>query len=66
MNFEYEDTIPVPLSPLWSSDSSEEEEENDDDELQYEKVFGNTPREYLEPSIPEHLLIHQQEYIVAI
>ena len=64
MNFEYEDTIPVPLSPLMSSDSSEEEEENEEDELQYERVFGNNSREYLEPSLPEHLLIHQtSEYI---
>merc|ERR1712208_97369 len=36
MNFEFEDQISVPSSPISSTD-----EENEEDELEYEKVFGN-------------------------
>merc|ERR1712208_153191 len=59
MNFEFEDQIPVPFSPVMSPISSTDEE-NEDDELEYERVFGNNfSQEYLEPSLPELLLIHQ-------
>merc|ERR1712105_516074 len=59
MNFEFEDQIPVPFSPIMSPISSTDEE-NEEDELDYERVFGNNcSQEYLEPSLPEHLLIHQ-------
>merc|ERR1712030_4203 len=59
MNFEFEDHIPVRFSPIMSQISSTDEE-NEEDELDYERVFGNNfSQEYLEPSLPEHLLIHQ-------
>merc|ERR1712208_103023 len=59
MNFEYEDQIPIPFSPIMSPISSTDEE-TEGDELEYERVFGNNfSQEYLEPSLPEHLLIHQ-------
>merc|ERR1712030_197374 len=61
MNFEFEDHIPVPFSPI-TSPSSSTDEENEEDELDYERIFGNNfsqSREYLEPSLPEHFLIHQ-------
>merc|ERR1712030_4373 len=43
------------------SPSSSTDEENEEDELDYERIFGNfsQSREYLEPSLQEHLLIHQ-------
>ena len=72
MNFQFEDHIPVPLSPIISPSSSTDEE-NEEDELDYERIFGNNfsqSREYLEPSLPEHVLSHQnntqiqqQEYV---
>ena len=56
MNFEFEDHFPVSSSPIMSPISSTDEE----DELEYEKVLGNNfSQEYLEPSLPQHLLIHQ-------
>merc|ERR1712074_125806 len=59
MNFEFEDHIPVPSSPIMSPSSSTDEE-NEEDELDYERVFGNNfSQEYLEPNLPDHLLIHQ-------
>merc|ERR1712030_228555 len=59
MNFEFEDHIPVRFSPIMSPISSTDEE-NEEDELDYERVFGNNfSQEYLEPSLTEHLLIHQ-------
>ena len=59
MNFEFEDQISVPSSPIMSPISSTDEE-NEEDELEYEKVFGNSfSQEYLERSLPENLLIHQ-------
>ena len=59
MNFEFEDHFPVSSSPIMSPISSTDEE-NEEDELEYERVFGNNfSQEYLEPSLPEHLLIHQ-------
>merc|ERR1712215_455804 len=51
MKFESENHSPV-MSPISSTD--------EEDELEYEKVLGNDfSQEYLEPSLPQHLLIHQ-------
>merc|ERR1712208_250398 len=47
MNFEFEDHIPVPFSPIMCPISSTDEE-NEEDELEYERVFGNNfSQEYL-------------------
>merc|ERR1711936_425463 len=39
MNFEFEDQIPVPFSPILSPISSTDEE-NEEDELEYERIFN--------------------------
>merc|ERR1712236_148503 len=61
MNFEFEDHIPVPFSPIMSPSFSTDEED-EENELDYERVFNfSQASEYLEPSLPEHLLIHQNK-----
>ena len=70
MNLEFEEHVPVQFSPIMSPTSSTDEEDTLD-ELDYERNFGtNFSREYVEPSLPEHVLspqnntqIQQQEYV---
>ena len=66
MDFTFEDQIPA-FSPITDQESNSTDEE---DEQHFETNYGfNQSREYVEPSLPEHLLIHpsnsqtqQQEY----
>ena len=66
MDFTFEDQIPA-FSPITDQESNSSDEE---DEQHFETNYGfNQSREYVEPSLPEHLLIHtnnsqtqQQEY----
>ena len=77
MNLEFEETVPVQFSPIMSpaspispimSPASQDDAEDTWDKLDYERTFGtNFSSEYVEPSLPEHVLnhqkIHQQEYV---
>ena len=67
MNLEFEEHVPVQFSPIMSP-ASQDDEEDTLDELDYERTFEtNFSSEYVEPSLPEHVLshqkIHQQEYV---
>ena len=67
MDLTFEDQIPVAFSPITDQESNSTDEE---DEQHFETNYGfNQSREYVEPSLPDHLLIHpsnsqtqQEEY----
>ena len=72
MDLTFEDHIPLAFSPITDQESFSTDEEDEPhfetDFLNYENNFSQS-REYVEPSLPEHLLIHtnnlqsqQQEY----
>ena len=66
----FEDHIPVAFSPITDQESDSTDEEDEPHfETNYENNFSQS-REYVEPSLPEHLLIHTnnlssqpQEYV---